>query len=384
MLSKRITKISPSITLAINAKANAMIAKGIDIVNLSAGQPDFDTPDNIKKAAITAIKQGFTKYTPVPGIIELRKAICKKLKDDNNLDYNPEQILVSCGAKHSIYNIMQALLNPNDQVIIPVPYWVSYIEQVKLTGAKPVLLKTKNFKINPDQLKKAINKKTKLIIINSPNNPTGAVYTKQELEKIANIAVENNIYVLSDEIYEKLIYETKHHSIASFNKEIKKLTITINGVSKAYSMTGWRIGYAAGPSNIIKAASNLQSHSTSNPTSISQKAALEALQGPQKSITKMVQTFKKRRDYIVKRLNKIKDITCSKPEATFYVFPNVSELYNGKIKTSNDLALSLLEKAKVAVIPGSAFGDDHFIRISFCCSMADIEKGMDRIEEFVK
>ncbi len=383
-ISKRASAASDSITLAITAKANSMKRQGIGVVNFGAGEPDFDTPDNIKNAAIDAIRAGKTKYTPVSGIDELKDAIIEKFGKDNHLDYKKENILVSCGAKHSLYNIMQATLNEKDQAIIPVPYWVSYADQVKLTGAKPVFLKTKNFKIVPEKLEKAINSKTKMLILNSPSNPTGAVYTKDELKNIAEICKKNNLLVISDEIYEKLVYEGEHHSIAEFDNEIKNLTIVVNGVSKSYSMTGWRIGYCAGDKDIIKAAGQIQSHSTSNPTSIAQWASVEALRGPQHFIDRMKFEFKERRDFMVHALNKMPGVKCDTPAGAFYVFPKVSKLYNEKITNSGEFCSDMLEKAKVAAIPGSGFGADEHIRLSYACSMADIKEGLERMKEYCK
>jgi aspartate aminotransferase len=390
-LSKRASSISPSPTLGITAKAKKMQAEGIDVVGFGAGEPDFDTPDHIKAAAKKAIDAGFTKYTPTAGIPELKAAICEKFKKDNGLDYEPGEIIVSCGAKHSIFNAVLTLCEEGDEVILPAPYWVSYSEMIKLAGAKPVIVKTTHqsgLKVTPEQLRKAINPKTKLFILNSPSNPTGMVYSKEELRALGKILAEAGVCCISDEIYEKIIYDGKEHvSIASLSVEMKKLTIVVNGVSKPYSMTGWRIGYAAGPKEVIQAMSNLQDHSTSNPTSISQKAALEALKGPQDSVKKMVKAFAERRDYIVKRLNAIDGIDCLTPEGAFYAFPNVSKLFGRKygkhvIKDSFSLAELLLTEARVAVIPGAVFGDDHYLRLSYATSMKDIEKGMDRIEEF--
>jgi aspartate aminotransferase len=391
-LSKRTSSISPSPTLGITAKAKKMQAEGIDVVGFGAGEPDFDTPLNVKEAAKRAIDAGFTKYTPTSGIPELKAAICEKLKKDNGLDYEPGEVLVSCGAKHSIFNAILALCEEGDEVILPAPYWVSYPEMVKLAGAKPVVLRTTHqsgLKVTPEQLRKAITPKTKLFILNSPSNPTGMVYSKEELRALGKVLAEAGVCCISDEIYEKIIYDGKEHtSIASLSPEMKKLTVVVNGVSKPYSMTGWRIGYAAGPKEVIQAMSNLQDHSTSNPTSISQKAALEALKGPQDSVRKMVKAFAERRDCIVKRLNSIEGINCLTPEGAFYAFPNVSQLFGRKygkhvIKDSFSLAELLLAEAKVAVVPGAVFGDDHYLRLSYATPMKDIERGMDRIEEFV-
>lgn len=388
-LAKRVSKLKPSPTLAIDAKAKAMIAQGIDVVNFGVGEPDFDTPDNVKEAAVRAINNGFTKYTAVGGIDELKEAIIKKLSDDNNLSYSKNQIIVSCGAKHSLYNIAQVLFDRGDEVIIPAPYWVSYPDQIILNDAKPVILNTKEengFMLSAKELKKKITKKTKAIILNSPSNPTGSAYDKNIVEEIAEIAVKKKIFIISDEIYEKIIYDGfKHVSIASLNEKIKNLTILVNGLSKSHSMTGWRIGYAAGPDDIISAMNKVQSQSTSNPTSISQKAAVEALKGPQDFTAKMLDEFDKRRRYIVERLNKIKGVTCAMPKGAFYAFPNVSNLYgkrcNGKkIKGSSDLANYFLDKAQAAVVAGDAFGADDYIRFSYATSMDNIKKGIDRIE----
>jgi aspartate aminotransferase len=392
ILAKRVSKLKPSPTLAIDAKAKAMIAKGMDVVNFGVGEPDFDTPENIKNAAIRAINNGFTKYTPVGGIDELKEAIAKKLLNDNNLTYSKSQIIVSCGAKHSLYNIAQALFDRGDEVIIPAPYWVSYPDQVLLNNAKPIIINTtedNNFMLNIKELRKKIARKTKAIILNSPSNPTGSAYNKKTLEEIAEIAVKKKIYVISDEIYEKIVYDGfKHISIASLNDKITALTIVVNGLSKSHSMTGWRIGYAAGPEEIISAMIKVQSQSTSNPTSIAQKAAVEALTGPQDFIPMMVAEFDKRRRYIVERLNKINGISCRMPQGAFYVFPNVARLYgksyNGKkIKGSSDLASYLLEKAKTAVVSGDAFGADDYIRFSYAASLDAIRKGLDRIEDAI-
>lgn len=391
-LAKRVSKLKPSPTLAIDAKAKAMIAKGMDVVNFGVGEPDFDTPENIKNAAIRAINNGFTKYTPVGGIDELKDAITKKLLGDNNLTYSKSQIIVSCGAKHSLYNIAQVLFDRGDEIIIPAPYWVSYPDQVLLNNAKNIIINTteeNNFMLNIKDLKKKISKNTKAIILNSPSNPTGSAYNKEALAEIAEIAVKKKIYIISDEIYEKIVYDGyRHISIASLNDKIKNLTIVVNGLSKSHSMTGWRIGYAAGPEEIIAAMNKVQSQSTSNPTSIAQKAAVEALTGPQDFIQMMVVEFDKRRRYIVERLNKINGISCRMPQGAFYAFPNVARLYgkscNGiKIKGSSDLASYLLEKAQAAVVSGDAFGADDYIRFSYATSMENIRKGLDRIEEAV-
>jgi len=392
MLSERARNIKPSPTLAINAKAKAMKAAGVDVVNFGVGEPDFDTPENIKEAAIKAIRDGFTKYTPVGGIAPLKDAIVEKFRKDNGLEYSREEVIVSCGAKHSLYNIAQALYGSGDEVIIPAPYWVSYPDQVLLNDAAPVFVKTyekDKFMLKAVALKSHITKKTKAIILNSPSNPTGLTYDRKTLEDIASIALEHNLYVISDEIYEKITYDGfVHASIASLGNEIKNRTLIVNGLSKAYAMTGWRIGYTAGSKDIIKAMTNIQSQSTSNPTSIAQKAAVEALTGPQDFIKIMLAEFDKRRKYLVSELNAISGISCLTPTGAFYAFPNTSKLYGKqadgeKISSSSRLALYLLEKANVAVVPGDAFGDDNYIRLSYATSMENIKKGVKRIKDAV-
>ena len=392
-LSQRAKDIKPSATLAIDSKAKALKAKGENVINFGAGEPDFDTPLNIKEAAQKAITSGFTKYCPVAGTPDLKQAIIDKFKTDNNLDYTQDEIIVSCGAKHSLYNLFQAVFDKGDEVLVPSPYWVSYPDMAALAGAKPKAIKTKEstgFKLLPEQLKKAIRKRTKALIINSPSNPTGSAYTAEELKEIARICVENKILIISDEIYEKLVYGGfKSSSIASVSPETKAITVVVNGVSKAYSMTGWRIGYAAGPKEIISAMTNIQSQSTSNATSISLKAAVEALKGPQDSVEKMRQEFEKRRDYIVDRLNSIRGIKCLKPLGAFYVFPNVKKLlgktYSGRqINTSSELAEFLLDKTKIAVVPGEPFGAPGYIRLSYATSFENIKNGLDRFEQALK
>jgi aspartate aminotransferase len=368
-----------------------MKAQGYDVVDFGVGEPDFDTPDNVKEAAIKAIRSGFTKYTPASGTDELKEAVLEKLRKDNGLEYERSQIIISCGAKHSLYNIAEALFDPRDEVIIPSPYWVSYPDQVLLNDAKPVIVKTtekEGFKLSAKKLEKAITKKTKALILNSPSNPTGLAYDAKTLEEIAEIAVKRKIYVISDEIYEKLIYDGfRHVSIASLGPEIKNMTIVVNGVSKSHAMTGWRIGYAAGPKDVITAMANIQSQSTSNPASISQKAAVEALRGPQDFIGTMNVEFDKRRRYMVDRLNKMNGVSCLMPVGAFYAFPKISSSFgrrttNGKtIKNSADLAVYLLEDAKVALVSGDAFGAKDYMRLSYATSMETIVKGMDRIEE---
>ncbi|MEJ5227652.1 pyridoxal phosphate-dependent aminotransferase [Thermodesulfovibrio sp.] len=392
MIAERAKKIKPSPTLAVDSKAKELKAKGFDVVNFGVGEPDFDTPEHIKEAAIKAIKDGFTKYTPVGGIDELKEAIVEKLEKENGLKYGKENILVSCGAKHSLYNIAQALFGPGDEVIIPAPYWVSYPDQVLINDAQPVIVETyeeDNFTIRPELLKEKITKKTKALILNSPSNPTGFIYDRKTLERIAEIALQHNIYIISDEIYEKLIYDGESHiSIASLGDEIKEKTIVVNGLSKSHAMTGWRIGYAAGPVEIIKTMTKIQSQSTSNPTSIAQKAAVAALKGPQDSVEGMRQEFEKRRNYLVNELNNINGISCRMPKGAFYAFPNISKVLekknNGKnIENSMELSIYLLEKALVALVPGSAFGAEGFIRISYATSMENLKKGIERIKEAV-
>lgn len=388
-LSKRVSGIKPSPTLAIDAKAKALKAQGVDIVGFGAGEPDFDTPENIKEAAIKAIREGFTKYTPVAGTDELKDAIIEKFKKDNGLAYERSEIIVSCGAKHSLYNIAQALFSRGDEVLIPAPYWVSYPDQAILNDATPVIVETEEdvFRVTPSILKKKITTNTKALVLNSPSNPTGMTYDSKSLEGIAEIAVKHNIYVISDEIYEKIVYDGfKHVSIASLSDGIKKLTLVVNGLSKSHSMTGWRIGFTAGPKDVISAMTNIQSQSTSNPTSITQKASVEALRGPQDSVKKMVEEFDKRRRYMVERLNKMEGVSCIMPSGAFYAFSKVSRLYGRRhgetvIRKSADLAKYLLEEGKVAVVPGEPFGADDYIRLSYATSMENIRNGLDRIEE---
>ncbi|GAB4219525.1 MAG: pyridoxal phosphate-dependent aminotransferase [Candidatus Microgenomates bacterium] len=381
-LSKRAENILPSLTLSITAKAKEMKKQGKDVISFAAGEPDFDTMPNIKNAAKKAIDEGFTKYTPTAGIIELREAIVKKLYQDNLLKYQPTQILVSNGAKQALFNIIFTLIDDGDEVIIPVPYWVSYVEMVKMAGGKPVFLKTNNFKINPYDLEKSLTSKTKLLILNSPSNPTGVVYDEKELKEIAKICVKHNIFVLSDEVYEKLIYGKKHYSIASFGKDIFSKTIVINGVSKTYAMTGWRIGYAAGPEEIIKAATRIQDHTTSNICSICQKATIVALTGSQDHIQKMIEEYKRRRDFMIDNLNRINGIFASRPDGAFYIFADVSSLFNKQVNSSVKFCEKLLDEAYVAAIPGEAFGDNRFIRLSFATSMEHIKRGLERFAKF--
>jgi len=392
-LSKKAISISPSSTLAIDAKAKKMKADGVDVIGFGAGEPDFDTPNHIKEAAIKAINSGFTKYTPASGTLELKQAICRKFKRDNNLEYTPANIVISNGAKHSLVNAFQAICNPGDEVIIPAPFWVSYPEMVKLADGVPVIMNTteeEGFIFTIEKLKAHITDKTRAIVMNSPSNPTGMIYSKELLEAVADLAVEKGIYIISDEIYENLIYGGfKHVSIASFNDKIKDLTIVVNGVAKSYAMTGWRIGYTASNAKIAEIMGNVQSHATSNPNSIAQKATEAALDGPQDEVYTMVEEFGKRRDYMVERINSIKGLSCIKPNGAFYVMMNISE-YIGKelhgvvIKGSDDFANLLLEKANVALVPGSGFGTDIHVRLSYATSLKNITEGLNRIENFLK
>ncbi|SHM75102.1 aspartate aminotransferase [Caldanaerovirga acetigignens] len=393
-LSRKSKCISPSPTLAVDAKAKQLKSEGHDVISFGAGEPDFDTPDFIKFAAIEAINQGFTKYTPVDGIQELKKAISEALREEIGVDYEATQVIVSNGAKHCLFNALYCLCDEGDEVLIPSPYWVSYPEIVKLCGGTPVFVPTfesQDFKLKADNIKPLINEKTKVLIINSPNNPTGSVYTREDLLDIAELALKYDIFIISDEIYDKLVYDGERHiSIASLGKEIYSNTLVVNGVSKAYSMTGWRIGYAAGPKELIKAMADFQSHATSNPNSIAQKAALEALKNPDKkqAVNNMVEEFANRRKYMVDRINNIDGLSCRMPKGAFYVMMNVSKTF-GKyiegrvIKDSTTFAEALLEKYKVAVVPGIAFGADEYVRLSYATSMKNIKEGLDRIEQFV-
>ncbi len=381
-LAKRLNSVTPSLTLKITAKAKELRAKGVNVITLAAGEPDFDTPDYIKEAAIESIRGGFTKYTPASGTGELKAAICEKLRKENNLTYEPGQIVVSSGAKHSLYNIFQALCGEEDEVIIPSPYWLSYPEMVRLAGARPVIAQTlpeEGFKLTPRLLSSTLSPKTKAVILNSPSNPTGTVYSESELKALARIIKEKSIFVISDEIYEKLIYDDNTHiSIASLDEDIYRLSIVVNGVSKSYAMTGWRIGYLAASKEIAAAVTTIQSHSTSNPASISQKAALAALKGGQDWVYPMVAEFSKRRDYIVERMKRIKNISCFKPGGAFYLFCDISSTGMNSVEA----AARLLEEVRVAVIPGRAFGWDTHLRLSFAAAMKDITEAINRMEKF--
>ncbi len=382
--SKLIEAVQPSQTLAITSKANAMRAAGIDIVGLGAGEPDFDTPENIKEAARKALADGATKYTPPAGTMALRESVAAKLQRDNGLHYTPDQIVVSCGAKHSLYNAIRVLCNPGDEIIIVSPYWVTYPAQVTMASGKPVYVVAKpedGYNLDHEAIRAAVTPRTRAIILNSPGNPTGWVVSRDDLVDLANIVIDNDLYLVSDEIYEKIVYPPAvHRNIASVVKEVKERTIVINGLSKAYAMTGWRIGYMAAPQKIAKLAARLQSHCTSNPNSVAQAAAVEALEGDQGFVKMMRDEFLKRRDYLLSRIESISDLRCYKPLGAFYIFPDISALGMGSVEFTEEL----LEKALVAVVPGKAFGCDNNIRISYATSMENLSKAMDRIEDYVK
>lgn len=382
-VNTRIKNILGSSTLAITARAKELMAQGRDVVNFAGGEPDFDTPDSIKSAAIKAINEGFTKYTPSIGTVELRKIISSKFKRENNLEYELPQIAVSCGAKHSLFNIIQVLIDTGDEVLIPAPYWVSYPEMVKFAGGTPKIIPSSdkaNFKITAQQLTENITDKTRVLILNSPSNPTGMVYSRQELEFIAEICVKNNIYVISDEIYERFLYDLDSNpSIASLGKDIYDLTITVNGASKAYSMTGWRIGYCAGQEEIIQYIKKLQDHSTSNPASISQKAAIQALIEPEENFLAVREEFKKRRELITSAFDGIPEVSYIKPEGAFYLFCDFSKLGESLV-----IAKQILDDVNVAIIPGEGFGAPGYMRMSFATSPQRIEEGCRRIKEWIK
>jgi aspartate aminotransferase len=394
-VSERAQAVPPSATIAVTSRAKELKAQGVDVLSFGAGEPDFDTPDFIKASAIEALNAGQTKYTAAAGIPELKKAIAKKLKDENNLEYTPDQVIVNIGAKHSVYEAMQATLDPGDEVLLPTPYWVTYPECAKLAGAAPVILQTTpetSYKITPDQLKAAINDKTAMLVLNSPNNPGGFSYTPDELKALAKVLEGTKVIVLSDEIYEKLIYgDTQFISFASISEDAYNRTLTVNGLSKAFSMTGWRLGYTAGPLDAIKAMSRLQSHMTSNPVTFAQAAALTAMTETKtsaKAIESMRVEFEKRGKYMAEGLNSINGIKCAEPTGAFYCFPDVSGNFgrtiNGaQINDSMDFAKSLLEQAKVALVPGAPFGCPNNVRLSFACSLEQIAAGLDRIKEWL-
>ena len=383
-ISRRAAMLSPSLTLAIDAKAKQMKADGQDVVGFGAGEPDFDTPQHIKDACIKALNDGFTKYTPASGIPELRQAIADKFKRDNDLTYKPSQIIVSCGGKHSCFNLIMATCEEGDEVIIPAPYWLSYPEMVKLAGARPVILPTTDqteFKVTPAQLRAALNARTRLFILNSPSNPTGSLYTRDEIKALGDICVEQGVLIMSDEIYEKLVYDgAEHVSVAGFSKAHYDHTVIVHGFAKAYAMTGWRLGYLAAPEPIARAIDAIQSHTTSNMTSFAQKGAVAALNGPQDHLQTWLAEYSRRCGYAHGRLNAIPGITCVNAKGAFYLFPNISRL---KL-TSSEFCSRLLEEEQVAAVPGIAFGADEYIRISYATSMASIEKGLDRIEKFAR
>lgn len=391
-VSQLVQAVPPSATLAVTSRAKEMKAQGIDVLGFAAGEPDFDTPDFIKDAAVEALKKGLTKYTPAAGTPELRKAIAEKLKRENNLNYSWDQVVVNIGAKHSIYMAMQVALDPGDEVLLPAPYWVTYPETIKLAGAKMVVMETDsstNYKITPKQLKAAITDKTAMLVLNSPSNPGGFCYTPDELKALAKVLEGTKVTVLSDEIYERLVYgDTKFASFASLSEDAYNRTLTVNGFSKAYSMTGWRLGYTAGPLNVMKAMARLQDHVTSNPVTFTQYAAIEALKNGTDAVEKMRQAFEKRGMFMAEKLNAIKGVHCHKPEGAFYCFPDVSAHYGRtiggtKLTNSMEFAAALLEQAKVAVVPGDPFGSPKNVRLSFACSLEQIEKGIGRMKDWL-
>ena len=392
MLADRLKTLAPSPTLAMQAKAKAMRAQGIDVISFGAGEPDFDTPRRIKDAAIRAIEQGQTKYTEVGGVPELRAAVCGKFKRDNGLDYTPDEVTVSCGAKHTLYNLFMALVNPGDEVLIPSPYWVSYPEQVRLLGGVPVPVDTTEstgFDLDPAELRRAVTPRTKMIVLDSPGNPTGAVFSPAALAEVAKLAVERDLWIVSDECYEALTYEGRHVSIASLSAEVKARTIVVNTCSKAYAMTGWRIGYAAGPKPVIKAMTDVQSQVTSNPASVSQWAAVEALGGAQDEVPRMTSEFDRRRRVIIAALNAVPGVHCVMPKGAFYAFPNVSGLFGkrargGVLRGSADVCAFLLDEARIATVAGIDFGSDAHIRLSYATSLEMITTGLARMDAAVR
>ncbi len=388
-LSERVRRMSPSPTMAITSKAKEMKAKGIDVIGFGAGEPDFDTPAHVKKAAKRAIDEGYTKYTPPAGIPELREAVVEKLRDENGIDYEPSQVVITDGAKQALFNLMLSVIEEGDEVIIPAPYWVTYPEQVKFAGGVPVFVETREeneFSLRLEDIEQAVTSKTKLLILCTPNNPTGSVIGAKELEKIGRFCAEKGILIASDECYEKLTYDGfRHTSIASISEEIKSITVTINALSKAFSMTGWRVGYAAGPKELIDSMVKINSQSISNVNSIAQKAAVAALRGPKDFMDNWLKAFDERRNYMVKELNSIPGVTCLMPKGAFYAFPNVKELMH-MLGFESDLELAdfLLEKARIAVVPGSAFGMNGYLRLSYATSMENIVEGLRRFKEVVQ
>lgn len=392
-LSERTKLIKPAVTLALAAQAQALRAQGIDLANFTAGEPDFDTPQRIKDAAIQALKAGMTKYTDVRGIEPLREAIAEKYEREYGLRYGKDEVLVSCGGKHALYNIFQAILDQGDEIIIPSPYWVSYSDMALLAGGVPKIVRTmeeNGFRLTPEELKAALTPKTRAFILNSPCNPTGAAYDRSQIEALSRIVEKHDCLIISDDIYEKIVYDNfRFHTIAAVNPKLKERTVIVNGVSKTYAMTGWRIGYALGPGSLIAAAAKIQSQSTSNPTSIAQAAALEAVRGPQDEVGEMVREFQKRRNAIVEHMNGIAGVRCFKPQGAFYVFPNVSALLGRtargkKLTSANDLAQYFLEEARVLAVPGEDFGSSENIRFTYATSLEEIEKGCERIEAAIK
>jgi aspartate aminotransferase len=396
VLADRLKTLAPSSTLAVQAKAKELRARGVDVISFGAGEPDFDTPERIKEAAVAAMRRGQTKYTEVAGIPELRQAVCAKLKRDNGLDYEPAEVLVSCGAKHTLFNIATALINPGDEVIVPSPFWVSYPEQVRLLGGTPVTVETREatgFDLDPERVRAAVTPRTKMVVLNSPNNPTGAVFSPAALATVARLAVEHDFWVVSDECYESLTFEGRHVSVASLAPDVKARTLVVNTCSKAYAMTGWRIGYAAGPRELIRAMTDVQSQVTSNPSSVAQWAAVEALAGPQDEVAKMAGEFDRRRRLIIGGLTALPGVSCIMPKGAFYAFANVAGLFGrtwtheGRTKTlkgSLDVAAFLLEQARVAVVPGLDFGSDAHVRLSYATSDAAISEGLSRMGAAIK
>ena len=396
MLADRLTTLAPSSTLAVQAKAKELRARGIDVISFGAGEPDFDTPERIKEAAVAALRRGQTKYTEVAGVPELRQAVCAKLKRDNGLDYEPADVLVSCGAKHTLFNIVTALINPGDEVLVPSPFWVSYPEQVRLLGGTPVPVETREatgFDLDPERLRAAVTPRTKLVVLNSPNNPTGAVFSPEALAAVARLAVDRRLWIVSDECYESLTFEGRHVSIASLGPDVKARTLVVNTCSKAYAMTGWRIGYVAGPREIVRAMTDVQSQVTSNPSSVAQWAAVEALSGPQDQVATMAREFDRRRRLIVGGLNTLPGVSCVMPKGAFYAFANVSGLFgrtwthDGRmltLKGSLDVAAFLLGQARVAVVPGVDFGSDAHVRLSYATSDTLINEGLARMGAAIK
>jgi aspartate aminotransferase len=394
MLAERMKTLAPSSTLAVQAKAKALRARGVDVISFGAGEPDFDTPARIKDAAVQALRQGHTKYTEVGGIPELRAAVCTKFKRDNALEYDPTEILVSVGAKHTLFNLAVALLDPGDEVLVPSPYWVSYPEQIRLVGAVPVPVATDEatgFDLDPERLRAAVTPRTKVIILNSPNNPTGAVFSRAALESVARLAVERRLWVVSDECYEPMTYEGRHLSIAQLGLDIKARTVVVNTCSKAYAMTGWRVGFAAGPRALIRAMTDVQSQVTSNPSSIAQWAAVEALAGPQDEVAKMAAEFDRRRRLIVEGLNGLPGVRCVMPKGAFYAFANVSGLFGRRVPggdralaSSADITEFLLDHAQVAVVPGVDFGSDAHVRLSYATSAELIREGLARMDRAIR